>query len=71
MTTTIIERPYKVYAGDQEYVEGNWGEDPQRTGISWTYQRSFRTEEDATAYAERISEYYEFVKIEEKEGNEN
>ena len=67
--TAIIERPYKVYAGEQEYLDGNWGEDPQRVGISWTYSRSYRTEEDATAYAERISEDYEFVKIEEKENN--
>lgn len=67
--TTIIERPYKVYVGEQEYVDDNWGEDPQRVGISWTYRRSFRTEQDAAAYAERISENYEFVKIEEKENN--
>lgn len=67
--TTIIERPYKVYAGAQEYANSNWGdEDPQRTGISWTYRRSFRTEEDAFDYAQRLSERYEFVKIEEKEG---
>lgn len=65
--TTIIERPYKVYAGEQEYVDGNWGEDPQRVGISWTYKHSFREWRDAEAYAERISEDYEFVKIEEKE----
>lgn len=67
--TTIIERPYKVYAGEQEYVDGNWGEDPQRTGVSWTYKHSFRNWVDAEAYAERISEDYEFVKIEEKENN--
>lgn len=69
MTTTIIERPYKVYAGEQEYVESEpWKEEPYRAGISWTYRRSFRDWKDAEAYAELISKDYEFVKIEEKEG---
>lgn len=66
---TIIERPYKVYAGEQEYVEGNWGEDPQRVGISWTYKKSFEREYEAESFARFLSEWYEFVKIEEKENN--
>ena len=64
--TTIIERPYKVYAGEQEYVGGNWGEDPQRVGISWTYKKSFKRECEAESFARFISGWYEFVKIEEK-----
>ena len=68
--TTIIERPYKVYAGEQEYVESEpWKGELTRTRISWSYSRSFRTEEDAAAYAQRLSGYYEFVKIEGKENN--
>lgn len=66
---TIIERPYKVYTGEQEYVSGNGFEGPQRAGISWTYKKSFEREYEAESYARFISEWYEFVKIEEKENN--
>lgn len=62
----VIERPYKVYGGEQEWVTGHdWN--PERAGICWSFSRSFRLESDAEAYAERISEDYEFVKIEKKE----
>lgn len=68
--TTIIERPYKVYAGEQKYANSNWGdEDPQRTGIFWTYKKSFECGYEAESFARFISEWYEFVKIEEKENN--
>lgn len=62
----VIERPYKVYGGEQEWVTGiDWN--PERVGISWSFSRSFRSEKDAEYYAERISEDYEFVKIEKKD----
>lgn len=62
----VIERPYKVYTGYQNevmYVTGP----TEKTYVDWRYDRSFRLESDAEAYAERISEDYEFVKIEKKE----
>lgn len=62
----VIERPYKVYYGEQEYAL-NYGYSQEATLVEWTYARSFRLESDAEAYAERISEDYEFVKIEKKE----
>lgn len=61
----IIERPFKVYVGEAEYVEDY--SNLIQTGVSWSYRRSFRLETDAEAYAERESEDYEFVKIEKKE----
>lgn len=62
----VIERPYKVFVGEAEYVD-SWDEGLVRTGVSYSYKRSFRLESDAEAYAERMSEDYEFVKIEMKE----
>lgn len=58
---TIIERPYKVYSGHESRYDGD---------ITWIHQKSFNLRSDAEAYAERISEDYEFVKIEEKENND-
>lgn len=63
----IIERPYKVFTGEAEYVE-DYGGGRVQTGVSWHYRRSFRLESDAEAYAERESEDYEFVKIEVVDG---
>lgn len=54
----VIERPYKVLTGFCSRWEG---------GVRWSHERSFRLESDAEAYAERIAEDYEFVKIEKKE----
>lgn len=64
----VIERPYKVYVGTSEYVD-RWDTGLERVGIHYSYSRSFRLESDAEAYAERMSEDYEFVKIEKKENN--
>jgi hypothetical protein len=65
----IIERPYKVYYGEQEYKFSYDAGTLVKTEIDWTYDKSFHLESDANAYAERISEEYEFVKIEKKENN--
>lgn len=64
----VIERPYKVYMGEAEYV---WmcGGKMDFTEVNYAYKKSFRLESDAEAYAERISEDYEFVKIEKKKEN--
>ena len=62
----IIERPYKVYTGVQEYISVSILDPVQRGGIEWTYDKSFETEADAEAYANRTAEDYEFVKIEKK-----
>lgn len=61
----IIERPYKVYYGEQEWVWYLNGKE-ERATVSWTYVRSFWSESEAETYAERLSEKYEFVKIERK-----
>ncbi|QDK01480.1 hypothetical protein SEA_LEEROYJENKINS_84 [Microbacterium phage LeeroyJenkins] len=69
----IIERPYKVYTGAQDYETGyNLDSDrveTVRASVSWYYDKSFELESDAEAYADRIAEDYEFVKIEKKENN--
>lgn len=66
----IIERPYKVYTGEQEYDSGGYqSPGPMRTEVSWTYRHSFESESDAVGYANRAAEDFEFVKIEEKENN--
>lgn len=62
----VIERPYKVYYGEQEYSL-NYDDSLPETLVDWTYDKSFRLESDAEAYAERLAEDYEFVKIEKKE----
>lgn len=66
----IIERPYKVYTGIQLYTDEYSFEDRStsvvRADVSWTYDKSFETEADAEAYANRAAEEYEFVKIEKK-----
>lgn len=62
----IIERPFKVFVGEVEYVDC-FSKGRVRADITWSYRRSFRMETDAEAYAERESEDYEFVKIEKKE----
>lgn len=66
--TTIIERPYKVFTGNaKQWINS------QNAAIMheahFEFSRGFHTRSDAEAYAERISEDYEFVKIEEKENN--
>lgn len=66
----IIERPYKMYTGEQEYID-NGGREAIRAEISWTYRHSFELESDAVAYANRAAEDFEFVKIEEKEKENN
>lgn len=63
----IIVRPYKVFTGEAEYVE-DYGGGRVKTGVYWSYRKSFRLESDAEAYAERESEDYEFVKIEVVDG---
>lgn len=63
----IIERPYKVYTGVQNYVFVSTPDGPHRGSVEWTYDKSFELESDADAYANRIAEEYEFVKIEKKE----
>ncbi len=65
----VIERPYKVLVGEAEYIAGGWGEADEVVGVNYEYKKSFRLESDAGAYAERMSEDYEFVKIEKKESN--
>jgi hypothetical protein len=55
----IIERPYKVYHG--------YPDDSYTSGVYWEHDKSFELESDAEAYANRIAEDYEFVKIEKKE----
>lgn len=63
----IIERPYKVYTGTQRY-DYNFRESVYvRTGVDWVYDKSFDLETDAEAYANRVAEEHEFVKIEKKE----
>ena len=56
----VFERPYKVMSG----FESEWDGD-----IRWTFLKAFHLESDAEAYAERMSEDFEFVKIEKKENN--
>lgn len=63
----VIERPYKVLVGEPEYISGGWNEPDEVVGVNYEYKKSFRLESDAEAYAERMSEDYEFVKIEKKE----
>lgn len=62
----VIERPYKVYRGERDdpydYAGGLTVHH-----VEWEYEKSFHLEKDAEAYAERIAEDYEFVKIEKKE----
>lgn len=65
----IIERPYKVFTGEPEYEYG-FQQELVRTGVSWTYQRSFRLGSSAETYAEKMSESYELVKIEVVDGRE-
>lgn len=65
----IIERPYKVFTGVPAYEYRLEVKSLVWTGVEWTYDKSFRKERDAAVYAERISEDYEFVKIEKKERN--
>jgi len=72
----IIERPYKVFVGEAEEIEylGEYGGAESTwerviSDISWRYVRSFRRSSDAEAYAERKSEEYEFVKIEQVESD--
>lgn len=70
MSEKIIERPYKVYTGTQLYTD-EYSLDTHtlntvRADVQWTYDRSFETEADAEAYANRTAEDYEFVKIEKK-----
>lgn len=66
----IIERPYKVYTGKQTYETGFSFEsnsvETVRSFVEWTYDKSFETEADAEAYANRTAEEFEFVKIEKK-----
>lgn len=62
----VIERPYKVYRGEQEYSWPFNGA-TERTEVIWHYEKSFLLESDAEAYAERLAEDYEFVKIEKKQ----
>lgn len=62
----VIERPYKVYRGERD-DEYDYAGGLASHHVEWTYGKSFRLESDAAAYAERISEDYEFVKIEKKE----
>lgn len=64
----IIERPYKVYVGKQIW-EFQYPSGSSRKDVEWTYDKSFKTEADAEAYANRTAEEYEFVKIEKKESN--
>lgn len=72
-TVKIIERPYKVYTGVQRYTDEYSFEDRStsvvRADVQWRYDKSFETEADAEAYANRTAEEYEFVKIEKKENN--
>lgn len=63
----ILERPYRVYLGEQEYIEEGFLEEPLPVNISWTYLRSFRTLDEAEKFAEKESEYNQFMKIEKKE----
>lgn len=65
----IIERPYKVYTGVPEYEYSYKDMATIQTGVEWTYDKSFRLESDAEAYAERTSGEHEFVKIEKRENN--
>ena len=62
----IIERPYRVYTGEPEYMLSNDGSQPLNR-IYWTYRYSFNLESDAEAMAERLAEENQFVKIEKKE----
>lgn len=62
----IIERPYKVYYGTQNYVFVTALDGPELGSVDWTYDKSFELDSDADAYANRIAEDYEFVKIEKK-----
>jgi hypothetical protein len=64
----IIERPYKVYTGVQTW-EYQYPQGSARSDVEWTYDKSFETEADAEAYANRTAEDYEFVKIEKRENN--
>lgn len=67
----IIERPYKVYTGIQLYADQYSFEDRStsvvRADVQWRYDKSFNLETDAEAYANRVAEEHEFVKIEKKE----
>ena len=69
MSEKIIERPYKIYTGVQAYIATSFLDPVERGNVEWTYDKSFKSEADAEAYADRISEEYEFVKIEKKESN--
>lgn len=69
MSEKILERQYKIYTGVQNYIAVSFEDPYQRGDIEWTYDKSFKTEVDAEAYADRVSEEYEFVKIEKKENN--
>lgn len=51
----IIERPYKVYIGTQNYVSEFCSANTVPAGIEWRYDKSFELETD------------EFVKIERKD----
>lgn len=62
----IIERPYKVYTGQPQYIAEDWESEPVMHSVVWTYDKSFELESDADAYANRIAEEYEFAKIEKK-----
>lgn len=66
MSEKIIERPYKVYTGVQNYVATSFLDPVEWGTVEWTYDKSFWFEEDAESYADRVSEEYEFVKIETK-----
>lgn len=61
----IYERPWVVERGDIVYYD-SWTE-PPTVGVEWQFIRAFHTQEDAEAYAERVSEDYEVVRARKKE----
>lgn len=65
----LIENKYWVWAGGYEYYSLSQ-EEAVTTGIHWEFKRAFKLASDASAYAERIAEDHQIVKI-EKRGYEN
>lgn len=61
-----IENRYWVWTGAYEYVSGHSFNTPAKekeVGISWEFQRAFRFEEEAHAFAQRAAEHHQVVQI--------
>ena len=71
----IIYQPrisFEVQIGEGNYVQKlpQWEADPELTHVTWRFSAAFNQKDDASAYADRMAEDHEFVRVIDREEKE-